>query len=41
MAKNGLLDRYKAIGPGASGGIRVPSALLRGFQSLHLDLEPA
>ncbi len=41
VAINGLLDRYESIGPGASGGERVPSSLLRGFRSLHLDLTPA
>jgi hypothetical protein len=38
VAIEGLLKRYAAVSPGQSGGTRLPTAILRGFGSLHLAL---
>jgi hypothetical protein len=38
VAIEGLLDRYGTLSRGASGGKRLPTAILRGFGQLHLDL---
>ena len=38
VAMDGLLERYATLSRGASGGKRLPTAVLRGFRELHLDL---
>jgi len=41
IALNALLDRFEAVEPGAGAAVRMPSSVIRGFESLPLRGVPA